>query len=339
MQVLISFFNNNIFLLSAISTLITTIVSFKFLLPLFIRFKFLDQPTSRSNHKVAIPLGGGLVIIPLIIFNTFLFNYDWAIVNIIIIFLLFLVSLIDDLQNIKASVRLGMHLFCVTIYIYFNLINEIDSYLYLSKSYEKFIFCIFLILALSWFINAFNFMDGIDGITSIQVIFLTTSIIFLNYILGFNNSILHYALVGASIGFLIFNWSPASIFLGDSGSIPLGFFMTHFLLDFALKGFWVASLILPMYYILDTTITLIIRILNKEEFWKAHSQHFYQRFVRSGKTHSQVCIYVIILSLGLFLFALSSVIFKNNIIFLLLSFFWCVYFLYNFSINKKINTL
>ena len=339
MQVLISSFNNNILLLSATGALITTIISFKLLLPLFIRFKFLDEPTTRSNHKDAIPLGGGLIIIPLIILNTFLFKYDWNIVNIFIIFLLFLVSLIDDVRNVKASIRLGIHFFCLAIYIHFYLINEIDFYLYLSKSYEKLTLYIFLIVALSWFINAFNFMDGIDGITSIQVIFLTTSLIFLNYILGFNNSSLHYAVVGASIGFLIFNWSPASVFLGDSGSIPLGFLMSHFLLDLALKGFWVASLILPMYYILDTTITLTIRILNKEKFWKAHSQHFYQKFVRSGKSHSQVCVYVIILSLGLFLFALSSVLFRNNIIFLLLSFFWCIYFLYNFSKNKKTNTL
>ena len=339
LSVLISSFNNNTFLLSATTTLIATIISFKFLLPLFIRYKFLDQPTSRSNHKAAIPLGGGLVIIPLILLNTLIFNYEWAIENILIIFLLFLVSLIDDFRNVKASVRLSIHFLCIAVYVHFYLINEIDTYFYFSKSFEKLIIYSFLIVALAWFINAFNFMDGIDGITSVQVIFLTSSLTFLNYILGFNNSTLHYAIIGACSGFLIFNWSPASIFLGDSGSIPLGFLMTHILLDFALKGFWVASLILPMYYILDTTITLMIRVLNKEKFWKAHSQHFYQRSVRSGKSHSKVCIHVIILSSGLFLFALLSVVIKNNTIFLLLSFFWCAYFLYNFSLNKNINTL
>ena len=71
--------------------------------------------------------------------------------------------------------------------------------------------------------------------------------------------------MGTISGFLVYNWHPAKIFLGDSGSIPLGFLMLYFLVDFAIIGYWVAALILPMYYLLDTSITLFSRVYKERE--------------------------------------------------------------------------
>ena len=227
------------------------------------------------------------------------------------------------------------HVICAGIYFYFYILAQIEIPIIINNDLLIIIY-VLSIVSIAWFINAFNFMDGIDGITAIQIIFLTGSLILFNYYLNYKSDLLQFTVIGVTLGFLFFNWSPAKVFLGDSGSIPLGFLMTHFLIDFALKGFWVAALILPMYYILDTSVTLIIRILRKESFWKAHSQHFYQKLVRRGKTHKEVCKIIIIISLGLFILALSSVLAKNNVVFLILSFIWCTFFLLNFSTNNKI---
>ena len=335
MQVLSSFIYNNLFLFSGIVSFLVSLLSLKLLLPLFIKLKFLDIPNTRSNHDLPVALGGGLVVIPIIFIIAFLFNYQWSLINMLTMLALFFISIVDDFKSVKAFIRLKVHILLIALYVHFNLVNEIGTSTNINNNYLLFVIYALFILFIAWFINAFNFMDGIDGITSVQVVFLTLSLIFLNSYLGFNNSILYYVVIGTISGFLFFNWSPASIFLGDSGSIPLGFLMTHFLIEFALKGFWVSALILPMYYILDTAITLIIRIHKKEQFWKAHSQHFYQKYVRSGKTHKQVCLNIIILSLGLFTFALLSTIFKNNLIFLILAIFWCVFFLIIFSTKKN----
>ena len=144
-----------------------------------------------------------------------------------------------------------------------------------------------------------------------------------------------YSILGVSLGFLIYNWHPARIFLGDSGSIPLGFLMVHLLAEFYFNGYWLAVLILPMYYLIDTSFTLLLRIWKGEKFWQPHSQHFYQKAIRNGQSHQEVCLKVIILSLGLFLFSFLSIVEKNNFIFLILSFFWCTVFILNFSKAKK----
>ncbi|MBF96156.1 MAG: putative undecaprenyl-phosphate N-acetylglucosaminyl 1-phosphate transferase [Alphaproteobacteria bacterium MarineAlpha9_Bin4] len=335
MQSLTIVFNENQIFFSITLSLVFTILAFKILLPIFVSMKFLDNPTERSNHLTPISLGGGLVVVPLIILIPFSVGYHWNIIQILTLLILFFISLLDDFKNVKASLRLAIHFFSITIYVHFYLIDQITFFQEIERSYLIFLTYFFLILTISWFINAFNFMDGIDGITSVNIVYLTSSLILLNYYLGLNSSTLHYTIIGVTLGFLFFNWSPANIFLGDSGSIPLGFLMITLLLDLALKGYWVAALILPMYYILDTSLTLIVRAYNRENFMQAHSQHFYQKAVRSGKTHKQVCYSIIVLSFGLFLFALSSVIEKNKVLFLILALAWCVLFLLKFS-KKKI---
>ena len=322
------------FIFSLVISFLTTILFFKKLLPLFIYLKFLDRPISRSNHDTPISLGGGLLVIPIIIFVSYLFGYKWAGIHISVLVILFLISLIDDLKNVRAILRLMVHFFCITFYVHFYLMQKNILLLNIDNSFLIFVTYLFMIIGITWFINAFNFMDGIDGITAIEVIFLTSSLLVLNYFLDIKNNILYYSIIGATIGFLIFNWSPAKIFLGDTGSIPLGFMMVHLLADFASEGYWVVVLILPMYYLMDTTFTLLIRVWKGKKFWEAHSEHFYQKAIRNGQTHRRVCYKVILLSLGLFVFAFFSIIDKNNFIFLILSIIWCIFFLLNFS-NKK----
>ena len=195
MQGLISVFYNNQIFFSIIISFLITIILCKLLLPLFVNLGFLDQPTNRSNHSAPIALGGGVIVIPIIVLVSFLIGYEWPLVGITALLILFLVSLVDDLKSINALIRLAVHFFCVSIYVHFYLINQLSVFTEINKAYFIVLFYLFSIVGISWFINAFNFMDGIDGITSVNIIYLTVSIIILSKFLGFNSGILHYTII------------------------------------------------------------------------------------------------------------------------------------------------
>jgi len=159
-----------------------------------------------------------------------------------------------------------------------------------------------------WFINLFNFMDGIDGIASVEAIAISIGIFIIVRKLGFNEQslILSLSCGAATLGFLRWNWHPAQIFLGDVGSIPLGFLLGWMLLGLAANGAWSPALILPLYFLIDATWTLIQRIINRERFWEAHRQHFYQRAVASGLKHDQVAWIVGVANLFLIMLAIVA---------------------------------
>ena len=96
------------------------------------------------------------------------------------------------------------------------------------------------------------------------------------------------AVTGAAIGFLVWNWSPARVFLGDVGSVPLGYVLGFLLLGLTVRGDWRIALILPLYFLADATITLTRRLLRGERVWQAHREHFYQQAVRRGLGHAAV---------------------------------------------------
>lgn len=152
------------------------------------------------------------------------------------------------------------------------------------------------------FINLYNFMDGIDGITGTQTITISFGLYCLYFLIpalisrdGTNDitysvSLIGLLYTGLSIGFLFHNWHPAKIFLGDIGSVTLGYVMGFSLLSVAGAGFWYVALTLPLYYIADGGITLARRILRGERFWEAHRTHFYQRAAQAAGRHDVVVL-------------------------------------------------
>jgi UDP-N-acetylmuramyl pentapeptide phosphotransferase/UDP-N-acetylglucosamine-1-phosphate transferase len=87
---------------------------------------------------------------------------------------------------------------------------------------------------------------------------------------------------------MAWNWAPAKLFLGDVGSVPLGYLLGWLLLIAAINGAWAPALILPLYYLADATITLLKRAVRGAKVWQAHREHFYQRAVRGGASHARV---------------------------------------------------
>ncbi len=301
---------------------------------IFYKIGFVDKPNNRSNHKSPIALGGGIIIIPLIIIISSLLGFIWQPYFLISIFILLTVSILDDILNVKPLPRLFFHFFSVSLFVFYYIYPQLNLIIK-ENLILLFASLFFLVLALTWYINAFNFMDGVDGITSIEIISICSSLLILNYLLGKELNTLLFTTLLVMIVFCYFNWTPARIFLGDSGSIPLGLLSISFLTEIALEGYWVVSLILPLYYLLDTSLTLLKRIIKKKKFWKAHSEHFYQQALRNGLSHSNISKRILMINFGLFSLALLAFIYKNNVIFFILGVIWCSIFLYFFSENKK----
>src|SRR5580704_17593169 len=134
-------------------------------------------------------------------------------------------------------------------------------------------------------------MDGIDGLAGSEAAAIGAGLLlFASIGAGADPALRTLAAVvtGAAIGFLVWNWSPAWIFFGDVGSVPLGYVLGFLLLDLAVRGFWKIALILPLYFLADATITLARRLLRGERVWEAHREHFYQQAVRRGLGHAAV---------------------------------------------------
>jgi len=158
-----------------------------------------------------------------------------------------------------------------------------------------------------WFLNAVNFLDGIDWMTVAEVVPMTLGIAVLQLLgllppsIGF----LALTLLGAMIGFAVFNKHPASIFLGDAGSLPVGLCLAYMLIFVA--GIDVAAaLLFPLYTLADATITLGRRLIAGDSILTAHRSHFYQRAVVHGSTVPQVTGRVFVLGLLLAVFAITA---------------------------------
>lgn len=255
------------------------------------RRAILSHPDERSSHAVPTPLGGGIALV-------FVLLAAWAVIALGVpgqTFIIWLVlgaalllagvSWADDLGGISRSIRFAAHIAAVSV-----VLSALPG--------DAFLFQGVLPLALDrlaagilwvWFINLFNFMDGIDGIAGAETAAIGFGLFLIAAVAGGEaQSLFGLTLAATALGFLWWNWHPAQVFLGDVGSVPLGYLLGWLLLEAALEGFWAPALILPLYYLADATITVSRRLVAGERIWRAHAQHFYQRAVRRGLSHATV---------------------------------------------------
>ncbi|MFV9881023.1 MAG: glycosyltransferase family 4 protein [Rickettsiales endosymbiont of Dermacentor nuttalli] len=279
------------------------------------RLKIMAIPEARSNHTLPTPVGGGIAIILSTIIGistiSLVTQIDLYVIQIIILSLpLVLISFIDDVKNIGITIRLILHItvsVCAIMLIpSHNLIfNGLFPY-----ALDRCIASLFL----AWFINCYNFMDGIDGMAGCETIHISISILLINLItntLSLSFNYLTIFIMLSSFGFLVWNWQPARIFMGDTGSITLGFILGYTLMYLASKGLYLEAIIIPIYYILDAGITMAKRLINKQNIFRAHSEHFYQQAVRRGLSHAAVVKKVIVLNIILLSLALIITINKG----------------------------
>ncbi|MEE2932776.1 MAG: glycosyltransferase family 4 protein [Pseudomonadota bacterium] len=280
-----------------ISSIAASIAITKLVLNELKRRSILDLPNRRSSHQQPTPRGGGIAVMAVIAicWSVPALNSPIAAALLVGALLLAIVSWIDDLKTVKIIVRLSAQFAAVILGLFF-LDNE--GYL-LQGLAPKWLDRVLAAFVWVWFINLFNFMDGIDGIASIETMIISFGLTILSVT---SPSIapepwLSLSILGVATGFLKSNWPPAKLFLGDVGSIPLGYILGGLLLLVAMRGAWQVALILPLYFLLDSTITLCRRLLRLEPIWHAHKEHFYQQAVSTGKSHAEVTTAVAILGL------------------------------------------
>ncbi|KAA0683397.1 glycosyltransferase family 4 protein [Roseomonas genomospecies 6] len=159
-----------------------------------------------------------------------------------------------------------------------------------------------------WFVNLFNFMDGIDGLAGSEAASIGAGLALVASLGALDPALALYGLAaaGAALGFLMWNWHPAKLFMGDVGSVPLGFTLGWLLLVLAASGLWVAALLIPAYFLADATFTLLRRLAEGKKVWQAHREHFYQKATQRGRNHAQVVRLVLALNAALLLLAVAS---------------------------------
>ncbi|MFA7243414.1 MAG: glycosyltransferase family 4 protein [Sulfuricellaceae bacterium] len=236
----------------------------------------MDDPNHRSLHTTAVPRTGGIALMIGVLAGWSLWLPSWLWLPLGLSVALAAVSFADDLFDLSAGWRFLAHVLAATVLVAANL-GHFPLWLGVPA-----------VLVVVWMTNLYNFMDGSDGLAGGMALF------------GFgaygvaawlsNDTAFAWAswvIAAAAVGFLLFNFHPARIFMGDAGSVPLGFLAAAFGLIGWQRGlwpWWFAPLTFSP-FVMDAGVTLFKRILRREKIWQAHREHYYQRLVRMGLGH------------------------------------------------------
>jgi len=270
----------------------------------------LAKPNARSSHRVPTPQGAGIAVMAatLAVAGTILAidnssaNFPDAVFGATLF--IAAVGFADDLKPVPVSVRLALQAIAVGA-----IVIAAPGELRIISAFPLWIERGIVLLAGVWFVNLVNFMDGLDWMTVAEIVPITAAMVLLGWLgeLPPAAAIIAAALCGAMIGFAPFNRPVAAIFLGDVGSLPIGLLLGWCLLQLAFERHFAAALLLPLYYLSDTTLTLSRRMARGEPFWAAHRSHFYQRATDNGFSVLGVVGEVFVLNIILAALAIISI--------------------------------
>lgn len=263
----------------------------------------------RSSHTTPTPHGGGIALAITWFIGLIYLYFIGEISSNLFYALLFgavisIVSFFDDIYELSPKIRLIAQSIVAIGGLYF--LGGFETLTFGIFDLQNPIFTnIFAFFMIIWFINLYNFLDGINGYAGSEVIFLALA----GFVLFSGNHFLVLAV--AVLGFLYWNWNKAKIFMGDVGSTLLGYNIAIFTIYYANQeatNFWIWIILFGVYWF-DATLTLIRRKLNGEQLSQAHKKHAYQRLNQAGWSHYKVTNY----SIGLNLVLFSIVYFVSNI--------------------------
>jgi len=263
-------------------------------------FIALDRPNPRSLHEAPVPRIGGLglhfgALLAIGIIAPRLPIALWIAFAVIL-----LVSFLDDLRGIPALLRLVLHVAVCALFSAAILTGEHGIPTVAAAA-----------LAIAWMANLYNFMDGSDGLAggmaSIGFSFYGAAAWFAG---STEFALVNFSIAAAAAAFLVFNFHPARIFLGDAGSVPLGFLAAALGLIGWLQRdwtWWFPALVFSP-FIVDASVTLARRLLRREKVWQAHRDHYYQRLVQLGWGHRNTALaeYALMLACGLLALAVLA---------------------------------
>lgn len=279
--------------IAAIATLISFFTAW-FVMRRAGRLGLMQQPNGRSSHVMPTPGGGGVGIVAggSVAGLLMALLLPWLGIPVIMAGLLMaFIGYSDDRRPIAARWRLGAQVLLMGAIV---AVLPLDQ---LGIPVPESVLLVVLTLGGALWINLFNFMDGIDGLAASEAIFLLVGAALLAYLLepGIIDDPRLWWMLGlaaASFGFLLLNWPPAKIFMGDAGSTYLGL-MTAFFALTTMTSFWLSLwqwLILAGLFLADSLTTLVRRMLRRERFWEAHKRHAYQALQRRFGSHLKVTL-------------------------------------------------
>ena len=276
-----------------------------------IKKSLIDIPDDRSSHTIPTPYGGGIAIgISWFVGISYLYIQNLIDPNLYYAFMMGIficaISFLDDLYMLTPSTRIIVQiLVALMALVFLGGLQRIDLIFFYTAN--QMLTNIFAFLLIVYFINIYNFIDGIDGYAGAQAVFLGLA----GYIIWGD---LHFLVFASSVaGFLVLNWHKAKIFMGDVGSTLLGYNVAIFVIYYqnssiqSIKAgvpdngtsvlIW--GVLFGLFWV-DATLTLLRRYFNAEELSKPHKKHFYQRLTQSGYSHSKVVSLAMMINIILF---------------------------------------
>jgi len=284
-------------ILSSSILAITTFLMSAFLTYKLINFSkllnLIDTPNERSSHTSPTSKGGGISII-LLTLITVIFLYlektidtSFGMSLILGSAIIAITGFLDDLYNLSIIRRIILYSLSIFMAIIF-LMPETHLVIGNMKIEMSIFAYLFYAIYIFWLLNLFNFMDGMDGYAGVQTIStaLFTWLVLCNRI-ETNEHLILLVILFSTLGFMMWNWSPAKIFMGDVGSCTLGFMFALFSVYTSSQNYLSISiwLILLSPFIGDASFTLIKKIINGGKWYQAHNNHAYQKLYQIGFNH------------------------------------------------------
>lgn len=290
---------------SLFATMIISAILVPFVRKLAIKIGAIDKPNARRINKKPMPTIGGLgVFIAFNFTNFFLLRAQFPTKQLLALFLaeviIVLTGIIDDIYEINPYQKL-LGIILASLVVYYLAGIRLRSFTIPLLGVIN-LHWLSLPITLLWIIaitNAINLLDGLDGLaTGVSIIALTTSAITGFFFLPSVNTyipIMMITLVASLIGFLPYNFHPASIFLGDTGALFIGFMISIFSL-YGLKNATLISIVIPIFIlgvpITDTIYAILRRMLNKKSIFAADKHHLHHRLIQMGLTHRQTVLVI-----------------------------------------------
>ena len=244
--------------------------------------RLVDEPNERSLHRDPRPRIGGLGLLVGALPVAVAFAPGEARLYAGIAAVVAVVSAFDDAASLPVASRLGTHLVAAALAV-----------IVVGPPASGVAMAMIAILGIAWIANLYNFMDGADGLAGgMTVIGFATFAIAAAQAGDPGVALLAGALSAAALAFLAFNFPPASLFMGDAGSVPLGFLAGAVGWHGVARGLWPAWFPVLVFspFVVDATVTLVRRLLAREPVWKAHRSHYYQRLVLGGWSHRRLAL-------------------------------------------------
>lgn len=249
-----------------------------------------DIPNERSLHETPVPRIGGVGLMAGVLAGWAIMVKSLAWWVVLPVIILFAISLVDDMRGLTARMRLLVHF--------------VAAFILLAGSgmlLHNFPVALIVLLAVVWMTNLYNFMDGSDGLAG-GMTFWGFTMYGIAALMHGNDTqaMLDFSIGAAALAFLYNNFHPAKVFMGDAGSIPLGFLAAAMGLWGWQQSLWPAWFPLLVFspFVVDATVTLIKRAIRGEKVWEAHREHYYQRLVQVGWGHYHTAIFEYALMLG-----------------------------------------